>query len=59
MNERQDEFRHLRLEQRMYFDRCMDFLARMMEKYGGELELPPQKTGITDTQSDDKRADAA
>lgn len=21
-------------EQRMYFDRCMDFLARIMEKYG-------------------------
>ena len=45
-------------EQRMYFDRCMDFLARMMEKYGDEVKLPPPETGTT-KQSGDMRTDAA
>lgn len=44
-------------EQRMYFDRCMDFLARMMEKYGDEVKLPPLETGTT-KRSGDMRADA-
>lgn len=26
--------------QQMYFDRCVDFLATMMEKYGAEIQLP-------------------
>ena len=30
----------LLLRQLMYFDRCVDFLALMIEKYGGEIELP-------------------
>ena len=45
-------------EQRMYFDRCMDFLARMMEKYGDEVKLPPLETGIT-KQPGGVRTDAA
>lgn len=44
-------------EQRMYFDRCMDFLARMMEKYGDEVNLPPPEAETT-KQSGDARADA-
>lgn len=28
-------------EQELAFERCADFLARMIIKYGGELELPP------------------
>ena len=28
-------------EQALAFERCTDFLARMIIKYGGELELPP------------------
>lgn len=28
------------LSQRMYFERCADFLALMIEKYGGEIEVP-------------------
>ena len=24
----------------MYFDQCMGFLARMIEKYGAEVQLP-------------------
>ena len=45
-------------EQRMYFDRCMDFLARMIEKYGDEIELPQSESGTT-AQSNDVRPDAA
>ena len=45
-------------EQRMYFDRCMDFLARMMEKYGDEIELPQSKSG-TATPPNNARPDAA
>ncbi len=45
-------------EQRMYFDRCMDFLARMMEKYGDEIELPIPKNG-TAAQPDDTQSNAA
>ena len=28
-------------EQALAFERCTDFLARMIIKYGGELDLPP------------------
>lgn len=28
------------MEGNIYYDRCMDFLARMIEKYGGEVPLP-------------------
>lgn len=45
-------------EQRMYFDRCMDFLARMMEKYGDEVKLPLPETGIV-AQTDEAQSDAA
>jgi ribosome assembly protein YihI (activator of Der GTPase) len=61
MGVRTDEFQNeesLLPEQRVYFDRCMDFLARMMEKYGDEIELPLPKTG-TAAQTDDTRSDAA
>lgn len=27
------------MEQNIYFERCVDFLARMIEKYGDELLL--------------------
>ena len=27
-------------EQEMYFDQCVDFLARMIEKYGDHVKLP-------------------
>ena len=27
-------------EQEMYFDQCIDFLARMIEKYGDQIKLP-------------------
>ena len=27
-------------EQQMYFDQCVDFLARMIEKYGDQIKLP-------------------
>lgn len=27
-------------EQEMYFDQCMDFLARMIEKYGDQIRFP-------------------
>lgn len=42
----------------MYFDRCMDFLAGMMEKYGDEVKLPLPETGIV-AQTDEARSDAA
>ena len=45
-------------EQRMYLDRCMDFLARMIEKYGDEVKLPPPETGTT-KQPGNAQADAA
>lgn len=33
-------------EQAMYFDQCMDFLARMIEKYGDRIHFPdPQIQG--------------
>ena len=28
------------------FGRCTDFLARMIEKYGGELDLPKTEENI-------------
>ncbi len=32
------------------FERCTDFLARMIEKYGGELELPKtEENDMNDT----------
>lgn len=47
----------LLLRQQMYFDRCADFLALMIEKYGGEIELPlPEATNL---QADRVVADAA
>lgn len=27
-------------EQQMYFDQCIGFLARMIEKYGDQIKLP-------------------
>ena len=33
------------------FDQCMDFLARMIEKYGDKVELP--KAGITEPATTD------
>lgn len=42
----------------MYFDRCMDFLAGMMEKYGDEVKLPLPETGTT-KRSGNTRTDAA
>ena len=27
------------MEYNMYFDQCMDFLARMIEKYGDKVDL--------------------
>ena len=43
MGVKKSEYRNeeeLLLRQQMYFDRCVDFLALMIEKYGGEIELP-------------------
>lgn len=32
------------------FERCTDFLARMLEKYGGELDLPKtEENDMNDT----------
>ena len=32
------------------FERCTDFLARMIEKYGGELDLPKtEENDMNDT----------
>lgn len=28
------------MENNIYYDRCMEFLARMIEKYGDEIVLP-------------------
>ena len=48
MGVKKSEYRseeELLLRQQMYFDRCVDFLALMIEKYGGEIELPlPEAT---------------
>ncbi len=27
------------MEKKIYFERCIDFLAKMIEKYGNELEI--------------------
>lgn len=27
------------MEKEIYFERCIDFLAKMIEKYGNELEI--------------------
>ncbi|MBM6665718.1 hypothetical protein [Flavonifractor plautii] len=39
------------------FERCTDFLARMIEKYGGELDLPKteenEKNAITPNSTQD------
>lgn len=32
------------LENNVYFDHCMDFLARMIEKYGDRIVFPDQET---------------
>ena len=42
MGVKKSEYRNeeeLLLRQQMYFDRCVDFLALMIEKYGGEIDL--------------------
>ncbi|MCC8121045.1 MAG: hypothetical protein LIO42_03460 [Oscillospiraceae bacterium] len=28
------------MEKNIYFEQCMDFLSRMIEKYGDKVELP-------------------
>lgn len=28
------------MEKNVYFEQCMDFLARMIEKYGDKVEFP-------------------
>ena len=33
------------MEDNIYYERCMDFLARMIEKYGGEIDLPGASAG--------------
>ena len=42
-------------EQEMYFDQCVDFLARMIEKYGDRVILPdaPEQNSSHDIASDD------
>ena len=42
-------------EQEMYFDQCVDFLARMIEKYGDRVILPdaPAQNSSHDIASDD------
>ena len=37
------------MERNIYFDQCMDFLARMIEKYGGEIEFPEETEQQTET----------
>ena len=34
------------MEQNIHFERCVDFLARMIEKYGDELLLEDQEEVI-------------
>ena len=34
------------------FERCTDFLARMIEKYGGELDLPKTEENDRPTLND-------
>ena len=41
-------------EQQMYFDQCMDFLARMIEKYGDQIKFPD--TFPDDCQEDQDRS---
>ena len=60
MGVKKSEYRNeekLLLRQQMYFDRCVDFLALMIEKYGGEIELPLPEA--TNPQADRVVADAA
>ena len=42
-------------EQEMYFDQCVDFLARMIEKYGDQIILPDtsEQNSSHDITSDD------
>ena len=41
----------------MYFDQCMEFLARMIEKYGDEIEFPAnRKDEEIQSRSDESRA---
>lgn len=38
------------------FERCADFLARMIEKYGGELDLPKFEVHrVTNQQESEER----
>ena len=60
MGVKKSEYRNeeeLLLGQQMYFDRCVDFLALMIEKYGGEIELPLPEA--TNPQADRVVANAA
>lgn len=40
------------MEQNIYFERCIDFMARMIEKYGDEILLPdlPDKGDAVENQ---------
>lgn len=42
------------LESNVYFEQCIDFLARMIEKYGDSIELPDSDTrdNTQDTSND-------
>ena len=38
------------------FERCMDFLARMIEKYGPEIVFPDQESKQCENDSEDAKA---
>ena len=37
------------------FERCADFLARMIEKYGNEVQLPKKADNISKSNRTDKK----
>lgn len=37
----------------VYFEQCMDFLARMIEKYGDRIELPSDSGDHLDNEPSD------
>lgn len=39
------------------FERCADFLARMIEKYGDEVQLPKEAEDISESHKTDKERD--
>lgn len=43
------------MENSMYFDQCMDFLARMIEKYGDKIEFPKDADRIQKEDNDNQR----